>query len=329
MNDDSDDEQVPKDKLEECKRAILESAKLLNEPDIGESPLKCVDHVRRKLTEQRTKKCRNEGLLAEMEKIGGSRSDTIELLRQKLGVTETELQQTKAAIEKVEEQNKRIESQISDLKRVSNRKKEMAETLGSIQQISEQAEIAKAEGEQLRQQEMRLKAKLAELKQSNIAELLAEEKTKQMNVQNAIDALRAEEEKKSSARHIYLSEKRRTLRQKLDDLAEQKRVFLCERDRVTHIREEIERFHALIARESKRPDQTLVAEEERPQRQVNLDRTSRLVMLLLTDGPKPAIIQCLGEELDWSEKQANEFALLTQKSSKVGWAEWLRSLVEE
>lgn len=328
FGDDADEDRVGTERLEQCKQSITECAQLLDDPEAADSPQKLVDTVRRKLTEQRTKKCRNDGLIAELEKMGGSKGDTLEFLRQRLRTTETELKESSEELSQIERENSEIESRLNELKRASNRKKEIVETLSSIQQITEQAKLAQEEGERLRQEEADLKSKLSALKNSNIAELLAEEKTKQMNVQNAIDALRAEEEKKSNARHIFLSEKRRTLKQKLEEIAKQKRSFLCERDRINHIREEIERFRALIARESRKPEQTETTEVPTPH-QVSLERASRLVMLLLTDGPKPAIVQCLGEELEWNEKQAAEFTALAQKSSKSGWAEWLRLLVEE
>jgi hypothetical protein len=201
----------------------------------------------------------------------------------------------------------------------------------SIDQIRTELDSASAETENLQNEESKLKEYCREQSETMISRELAEVQMKRLNTRNALDVLRAEEEKRITARRLFLNEKRVQLRTKLKSVNEQKESISTERGKIEHIQEEIQRFTALIAREEQKPEQT--PQEVAPEQPLNRDRIGRLILLLFTNGPTRPIVDSLAEELDWSKKQADDFLALARGEGNRGlgneWAEWLNKLVSD
>ena len=100
--------------------------------------------------------------------------------------------------------------------------------------------------------------------------------------------MRAEEEKKIQARHLYLHQKKSNLTSQLKNLRQQKNDILREEGKIQHLEEEVARLTSLISREEKRNQTTKFENQEihthAASKPLNKERIGRLISLLFRDG---------------------------------------------
>ena len=184
----------------------------------------------------------------------------------------------------------------------------------------------------LKDKKLSMERTFAELKAANEAKScsLGDQVTQRLETVTALEGLRAEAEAKLNSQQLVRTEQKIALNNQLAKIAREREEFLRERERVAHIKDEINRYKALISREERKP---AVVTEEPVTEPLNRDRTSRLILLLLSEGAKTAIVQSLAEELNWTEKQAEEFTAAAKGAAGTGlgneWADWLTTLADE
>jgi chromosome segregation ATPase len=331
---DSDDEPaVPAAQLEQSRDALAQCATLLGRAELAANPSAVLTLIRDKLTDQRQRASANRGLNDSIAKLTALSPCTPSTLKALIAAKSRDERAAEDRLAQLDRERQSLESRLEAAKRACVRQGESMSVAGTIRPIAKQleTETAAVQGLQKEEKELSLKAEAAARGVAELRQALLDEQMKRRNIQHAIDSLRAEEEKRLTARSSFLREKKASLAAKVTEISEQRSGILKENERIQHLRNEIERFTALIAMETKRIELPVVQEVEKPP--VNKDRVGRLILMLLSRGESEAVVQSLGEELDWTPKQTGDFLALVRGGSERGlgaqWAEWLNSLVSE
>jgi DNA repair exonuclease SbcCD ATPase subunit len=331
---DSDDENTaPAADLEQCRSALTQCGEILGRPDISTSPDLAVDFIRAKLTEKRQKTGENRALRDRISTLTSLSPCTPSSLQLLIDAKSRDLQSVRDELDRIEKERQSLELKIESAKKAEHHNGQIATMIASLQQMTKQLDIETAAVNALQQEETQLKTELSGRVRSDIRNELAAEQTKRLNIQHAIDSLRAEEEKRMIARTLFLKEKKTALQSKLSSISDQKAEVLAERERVQELRKEIERFEGLMSRERKRPESPLKQPQEEEKPPVNKDRVGRLILMLLSGEATKAVFQSLSEELDWTAKQSGDFLAIVRGGNERGlgtqWAEWLNNLVND
>ena len=338
LHSDSGGGKIPIEKLEQYKKIIAQCANILQDPLLSDTPEKVVEIVRKKLREQITKRARIQSYLKDIQNISSEPSSaTLSDIQIKIASKKSELQKLKETINEIEELNQKIKEDLLNMKEFNQMKSEFNEYLSKSSSLDDQIKDTENIFSKLKSEESNLKSELSKNEKSEIAKELAEEQFKRINIQTAIDSLRAEEEKKIQARHLYLNQKKTSLNSQLKDLRQKKSDMLREAGKIQHLEEEIERLSSLISSEEKRKQMNQPEKQEINQpiisKPLNKERIGRLISLLFRDGLNKAVIDNLAEELSWSKKQTDDFIQIAQgaKDGGIGamWVEWLNKLVTE
>ncbi|OHT00661.1 hypothetical protein TRFO_32637 [Tritrichomonas foetus] len=361
FNSDSDDEDIPMAKLQKYKECIEQCAPILEDPMLSDNPLKMIDAVRKRLTEQLTKKARVQSTKKDIENIinidisnnqdssKGISQASLSDIQRNIAAKKEEILSLKETISEIEKSNESIQNEIESAKKRNEASAELASINSRIASLNDQYQKLFDDSEKLKNQEIELKRKLSEKGTHSSSQLLAEEQLKRFNIQTAIDSLRAEEEKRIAARHLFLNEKKASLNENLKNMKAKKSEILKEMGRAQHLEEEIARLNSLILREEKKIDQKtekqkvpsldtsfdIHSENQDSQvRPFNKDRIGRLIMLLFTDGLNRTVVDNLAEELCWSKQQTDDFLALANGRSESGsigamWVDWLNKLVAD
>jgi chromosome segregation ATPase len=332
-SDSDDDPGVPPSKLEQCRDAISKCAEIFQQPEIVSTPERLVDLVSQKLRAQQTTKARLRDINEDISKLTSVACRDVTTIEQMIRDRTAELKQRRAALDQLAADTEGLKKRLDLLGKQKHQVEEVRAVLQTIEQAQGQLDSESSVVDRLQKEESELKVRLASQIESEVRQQLADEQMKRMNIQHAIDSLRAEEQKRMTARSLFLREKRVTLEAELAEIATQKSGFLKEKERIEHLQSEIARFTALISREERKPGHTQAAGGEKGAEPVNRDRVGRLILMLLSDGPSDAVVQSISEELDWTKKQTEDFAALAHGESDRGlgtqWAEWLNKLVSD
>ncbi|KAK8885247.1 hypothetical protein M9Y10_040692 [Tritrichomonas musculus] len=335
---DSGSEKIPIEKLEQYKKSIVQCANILEDPLLSESPQKIVDIIRKKLIEQVTKRARVKSSLENIQQISSDSSSlTLSDIQIQIAHKKEELLKLKDTIKEIEISNQKIKEDLKSMKEFNHMKNELGEYLSQSSSLDDQIKDSEEIFSKLRSEELNLKGVLSKNEKSGIAKELAEEQFKRLNIQTAIDSLRAEEEKKIHARHLYLNQKKICLSTQLKELRQKKSDILREAGKIQHLEEEIERLSSLISSEDKRnrikKSQNIPSNQQVVSKALNKERIGRLISLLFRDGLNQTVIENLAEELSWSKKQTDDFIQIAQGTQEGGigamWVDWLNKLVTE
>lgn len=338
FHSDSGGGSIPTEKLEQYKESIIQCANILEDPLLSDSPEKIVELVRKKLREQITKRARIQSYSKDIQNISSeSSSSTLSDIQIKIASKKDELQKLKETINEIEMMNQKIKEDLLNMKEFNQIKTEYNDYSSKSSALNNQIKEAENLFLKLKSEESNLKDELSQNEKSGTAKELAEAQFKRINVQTAIDSLRAEEEKKIQARHLYLNQKKTILTSQLKDLRQKKSDILREAGKIQHLEEEIERLSSLISNEEKRKQINQNEKQESIQQIVakplNKERIGRLISLLFRDGLNKAVVDNLAEELSWSKKQTDDFIQIAQGAQDGGigamWVEWLNKLVTE
>ncbi|KAH0806464.1 uncharacterized protein GO595_000626 [Histomonas meleagridis] len=335
FNDSDDEEQnIPQDLLERYKAEIETLADSLNIPDVSSNPEKIVEIVRKKLTEQMTKKARVKSAKDDLAKFKYDPSISSESIKSKIAERKGELEKRNNELKELQLEEQNLLTEIENLQKTQKDKAEIATILSNTDQLKAKLEELSKISDSLKEKEQNLKDSLSNNSSENLSAELQEERTKRLNVQSALDSLKAENEKRNEARQIYIQEKKELLSKQIADIEASKRDILTRRDRVEQLQENIKRYNNLISRQERHTELELDPEPTKPAPPpINKARIGRLIMLLLTEGPSNTIIKNLGEELNWSEEQTNDFLSLVKAKpdNSIGsaWANWLDRLATD
>ena len=331
FNSDSDDEKIPDNQLEKYKECVEKCAEILDDKSLLENPLKIVDAVRKKLTEQMTKKARIQSSKNEIQNIYSNlETMTLSDLQRLIAQKKDELIKLKETNREIEESRNIIKEQIEKTQQQIEQSIQLKNIISKTASLNEKYQNLVKEKEKLEKEESNLKIELSKKDSSTISHLVAEEQMKRMNIQSAIDSLRAEEEKRISARHLYLNEKKKNLTKELESMRQEKSDILRDMGRVQHLEDEIKQLNSLLSREEKKTE-IKVETQETQQKQLNKDRIGRLIMLLFSEGFNSIVVENLAEELSWSKQQTVDFMAIAQGRSSSGigssWIDWLGRLI--
>lgn len=316
--------------LELLKSEVESLSHVINDSSIENNPEKIIDIVRKKLTEQMTKKARIKSVREDILKINNnSQIKTLEEIKGDVQMKKTMLDNRNKEFNEIQTNLQILEKELEDANEKHVKYSNILSQLSSIEQLSRELSKVEDEGKELEQEERDLNQEIDSNKVNDLKSELDEEKSKRLNIQKALDSLKAEDDKRVKARQFYVNDKKETLTNQINQIDNRKNELVKKHEYIENLKSEISRFKTLIARHKRRKG---IFEEEikiEPVK-INKPRIGRLIMLLLTDGPNESVIKNLGEELNWSETQRNNFFLLAKEQSDDGigalWANWLEEL---
>lgn len=333
MSENENESHLSNDYLESLKSEISDISKILNDPTIEENPAKVVDVVRKKLTELMTKKARIKAVREEISKMCGSNPiKTLEEITKEAELNEIKLEKQNKELQEILNTEERLKKEVEEANRKRIQYSNIMSLLSQIDQINQELIKIEEEGNELNRQEKEL---IQIIDNNNLCDLkntLDEEKKKRLNIQNALDSLKTEENKRLQARELYINDKKETLLNQLNQIENRKKELILKQEQIKQLNKEISRYKSFITRHERR--KCIFDEEVKPEPiQINKPRIGRLIMLLLSDGPNESVIKNLGEELKWTKAQTKEFYLLAKNKSDNGigslWANWLEELSKD
>lgn len=334
LSDDSsiDEDNVPVEHLEKCKATIEECSRILQDPSLIDNPNRIVNSVRLLFTKRKTLEAKIASSKKDIQSIVAiSEKDlTLTNLNAMIEQRKAEIVKLDASISKIQAERKKIEQEMSEFQQKQNQFFEMQDIQSQIAVLTEQLENSARKTEEYQATYAKLLEEKHNRKSVNASQELAEERLRRMNIQNAIDSLRSEEEKQVGARRIFIQEKKEKLRKELNEIETENSSLRDLYRQSQHYSDEITRYNVLISREQREPEkmETLSTEPHH----MNKDRVSRLILLLLTDGCSENILSSLAEELSWNEQQTNDFKQLIEgnKTKGIGamWSEWLEEVAD-
>ena len=352
----SDDElaKIDPEKLDKYEEILKKVSEIIEDQDLILKPTSAETSIRKYFTKEKTAIAKLQNEQNDLAKFK-TKYDSIDEIQQKKKEVLEEYEKAKKECLEIENKNDEISSKIENLKNSlpkDNNTNQLSETENDILECEKTMKQLENELQTIMTNKTSLETKIAEEKYKEkelqkqleniekestnndiqqIVDEIEEKRTKRMNIQKAIDSFLSDAEAKNNAKRIVLTQRKEQLSKEIEESKKKIDEIKQQTSRVSRMKEDIIRLEALINREEKKKEEPeIVIEKKEP---MNKARVSRLVMLLMTDGPSKELLNSIASELEWSREQTEQMLKLSQtgKTKGIGdqWVDWLDDITKD